>query len=236
MEIAETIKAIGVEGARWVEEHLDEQYKALSFLAPHLSGEDFLKLMVIHALLSYQLSSTGEEWWWEFARHFSRKSLKTVCEYRNFLISSRGGRRLLPQKLRRLERICGWIENVELLPYYTRMLDLRNEIARVLGTSSSSKTVVFAVKMFGYGGRILTGRFVPYPMEVPIPVDLRIERLTRRLGDDDPIRFWNEVARASSVPPLHIDSILWPLLGNEELREPFLRRFGEPGRRLLALI
>lgn len=47
----------------------------------------------------------------------------------------------------------------------------------VFSVDPSSKTIVFAVKMFGYAARIVYGRFVSYPMQIPIPVDSRIRKL-----------------------------------------------------------
>lgn len=61
--------------------------------------------------------------------------------------------------------------------YYQNMLNLRNIIAQSMDCKPDAKTIVFAVKMFGYGARIVFGRFVPYPNEIPIPVDSRIRKI-----------------------------------------------------------
>jgi DNA-(apurinic or apyrimidinic site) lyase len=37
--------------------------------------------------------------------------------------------------------------------------------------------MVFAVKMFGYGARIVIEKFIPYPMSIGIPVDSRIRKI-----------------------------------------------------------
>ncbi len=233
-ELTKSIKEIGVSGARWIEENVDEQYRALGYLWRHLEdAERFLKLVVTNSLVSYQLSGKGEDWWWEFAEWFTENP---GGEYDEFLASSRFNKRLLPVKLRRSRRFLEAVKNVHLLPYYTRMVELWKFIANIMGSPPTSKTIVFAVKMYGYAARIATGNFIPYPSEIPIPVDSRIKKLTERLGGKDPIAFWREVAKRSGVPPLHIDSILWPLLGNEELSKVYEEQFGEAGRRLAQLV
>jgi len=70
--------------------------------------------------------------------------------------------------------------------------------------------------MFGYASRIAFGEFIPYPMEIDIPKDFRIENYTKRLTSQDPVKFWREIALEVSIPPLHIDSILWPVLGEDD--------------------
>ncbi len=93
-------------------------------------------------------------------------------------------------------------------------MGLRNDIAEALGSPKTAKTVVFAVKMFGYAGRIaFGGEFVPYPMEIDIPEDVRIKAYTERITNEPPVSFWRRVAEETGIPPLHIDSILWPVLG-----------------------
>ena len=92
-------------------------------------------------------------------------------------------------------------------------------IAKVLKVDRESKTVVFSVKMFGYAARIVLSKFNPYPMEIPIPEDVRIIKLTRKLTNERPRDFWMKIAKESNVPPLHIDSILWPLLGGARVEE-----------------
>ena len=238
-QIVRLVGCIGVDGARFIEEHIDPQFKALTHLYHHIEDRNaFPRLVVANALVSYQLSGRGEEWWWEFAHWFSRREVKDIYEaYSKFLPKSRTNRRLVHAKLKRLERAKGFLMEMDVDRYYKDMLSLRDALAGVLNTRKDAKTVVFAVKMFGYAMRIATGEFVPYPMEVPIPVDSRIERVTKRFGRVDPIHFWNTVAGRTGVPPLHIDSILWPVLGgNKEVKREIVRSFGRVGEELVALL
>lgn len=238
MELSEIIGEIGIEGARWIEEHIDEQYKALEYLWRNLQDpEVFPKLVIMNALVSYQLSGRGEDWWWEFARWFSDNPPRGLPgDYLRFLGNSRYNRRLFNAKARRIERFWKRLGKVDLLPYYSRMEEIWKIIAERMGARPTSKTIVFSVKMLGYAGRIIRGKFHPFPFQIPIPVDLRIERLTRKLGGTNSIAFWSVVAKKSGVPPLHIDSIIWPLLGSEEKRRVVAGRFGRIGEELARLL
>jgi DNA-(apurinic or apyrimidinic site) lyase len=42
---------------------------------------------------------------------------------------------------------------------------------------NADKTMTFAIKMFGYGARVVFDKFVKYPMNIKIPVDSRIMKI-----------------------------------------------------------
>jgi len=226
------IRSLGVESARFIEEKIDLQYIYLKNLKEKLNNDElFLKLIVLNALVSYQLSTTGERWWKEFSEYpWEDTSENIVEEYIMFLSNSKGNRRFLEGKIKRVRRLKYFLSTLSLdrfKNYYKNMETLRNSLAKVLNTKIYSKTVVFAVKIFGYGGRMVFKRFIPYPFTIEIPKDSRIERYTGRFTEGDVLKFWNEVARDTDVPPLHIDSLLWPALGDwERVRKP-LRSLNE---------
>jgi len=129
-----------------------------------------------------------------------------------YLPRSRNNRRLTEQKARRLAKAAPFLLSLDteaVHRYHRDMTSLARDLARALDTDPGSKTVVFAVKTFGYAAREITGEFVPYPFEVPIPVDSRITRITRGITDEDPVTFWDRVARRAELPPLHLDTVLW---------------------------
>lgn len=64
-----------------------------------------------------------------------------------------------------------------LLDYYDDMTLLCNKLADAMQQTAYSKTITLSVKMFGYAARIVTGRFVIYPMDVQIPVDSRLRQI-----------------------------------------------------------
>ncbi|MDN5358241.1 MAG: DNA-(apurinic or apyrimidinic site) lyase [Candidatus Diapherotrites archaeon] len=240
VHIARVIGEIGVDGARYIEEHIDPQFQALMFLYEKMDDKRaFVPLVTANALVSYQLSGKGEEWWWEFARWFSEHPVteRLSAAYAEFLPKSRTNKRLANIKVKRLEKMENFLLAMRPEKYYENMVQLWKDLAQILGTPRNTKTTVFAVKMFGYAMRIANGKFIPYPFEIPIPVDSRIKKFTEKLGAGKPIPFWNEVAKKSGVPPLHIDSILWPALsGNPEVHEKIKKAFGHAGEELIELL
>jgi len=216
------LRELGVECARTIEERVDLQFDALRNLHRNLKDDTlFIRLVIANSIVSYQLSGKGEDWWWEFSRYFSTHPPEGSIRdaYAEFLPGSRTNRRLVAGKLKRLERLEPFLEGLDReksMKYYTEgMGRLRDELAGALSSRKSAKTVVFAVKMFGYAGRIAFGRFIPYPMEIEIPDDVRIKAYTERFTTEKPVLFWRRVSDETGVPPLHIDSILWPVLGGK---------------------
>jgi DNA-(apurinic or apyrimidinic site) lyase len=201
MNLINYISNIGIKGSKLIEENIDEQYKALKFLNNHLKGQAFIDAVVKNALISYQLTGTGEQYWWEFAKFFSKNP-----SFENFLKSCRYNKRYINVKLNRLKKIDFSIEG--------DMLSLKKRLEEAL--QSEGKTINFAIKMYGYAIRIEYKKFIPYPFEIPIPLDSRILKLTKVLTNQDPIEYWNYIALRSKVPPLHIDSIIWPQLSKDK--------------------
>ncbi len=223
LRLKSILSKLGIECARVIEEKVDLQFDALENLYENLSSRElFIKLVMANALISYQLSGRGEDWWWEFSRYFSSNppGASLTEAYSRFLPRSRTNRRLVAQKVSRLGRFEPFLDSLSLHElkgyYFGGMGRLRDEISQMLNSKRNAKTIVFAVKMFGYAGRIAFGEFVPYPMEIEIPEDSRISSYTKRFTNETPARFWSRIGRETGIPPLHIDSILWPLLGGNK--------------------
>ncbi|WP_292459986.1 N-glycosylase/DNA lyase [Methanothermococcus sp.] len=218
------LKELGIESAKTIEENVDLQYHYLENLQKTLNNNIlFLKLVIINAVVSYQLSTTGENWWKEFSEYnwndIPKNKNDLFEEYILFLSNSKGNKRLNNIKINRINKIKPFLDDLsiaDLENYYYNMNTLRDDIAKQLNTKKESKTVVFAVKMFGYASRIVFKKFIPYPFEIGIPKDSRIEKYTKRFTDDDVIKFWNNISIETGIPPLHIDSILWSALGNSK--------------------
>ena len=221
-KLKEILSELGLECARTIEEKVDLQFSALEDLHRNLNNDElFIKLVLANAIVSYQLSATGEEWWWEFSRYFSQNFPKASIKeaYFEFLPSSRTNRRLGSVKLKRLEKFEPFLERMtldNLKAYYSDMLKLRDDLAKALNSKKDAKTVVFAVKMFGYAARISFNEFKAYPIGIPIPEDIRIMNYTKRFTNEPSTNFWNRIAKEVGIPPLHIDSIVWPALGKHE--------------------
>ncbi len=103
------------------------------------------------------------------------------------------------------------------------------QVGRTLNQPSTAKTIAFAAKTLAIGLRLCG---YPFPeMDLPIPVDNRIERLTRRLIPELLQRvgshrkqvtiiqvFWQAVLswlreRGLGVTMIHLDSLLWWVWG-----------------------
>ncbi|MEM1700473.1 MAG: N-glycosylase/DNA lyase [Candidatus Anstonellales archaeon] len=220
-QIIDYIAGVGIDGARWIEENVDKQYQSLLKLSEYLPTDRFLTLIVKNALIAFQLTSKGEHYWQEFSEYFISNPDKDIVD---FLRTSKGNRLYHNIKINRLERIENSVFGID---YYWDMNKLRRELE--LKLNSTGKTIFFAVKMYGYGARIVSKQFIPYPTSIPIPVDSRVRKITERIGGSDPERFWQEVSHQTGVPPLHIDSIIWPLLsGDREILNRYRSRFSIP--------
>jgi len=231
-ELIKVIKEIGIEGARYIEENIDLQYYYIKRLYERIEdGESLVRLVVLNSLSSYQLSSRAEDWWKEFSDYFSNNKPKDVLnDYIGFLKNSKTNRRFINIKINRIIKVKNFIKNLSLdkiYEYYNDMLKLKNDLDKSLGVKKYYKTVVFSIKMFGYSCRIVFNKFIAYPFEIDIPLDNRIIRFTRNFTDRNFLDFWREISVKSRVPPLHIDSILWPFLTNREIRDEKLKTLME---------
>jgi len=231
-ELIRIIRKIGVGGARYIEENIDLQYYYIKRLYEEIKDEESLvKLVILNSLSSYQLSSKAEEWWKEFSEYFSKNKLKDILsDYIEFLRNSKTNKRFINKKIERIVKIKDFINSLELekiYKYFYDMKKLRDDINKSLNVKGYSKTIVFSVKMFGYACRIIFKEFVAYPFEIDIPLDSRIIKFTKRFTDKNFLDFWREVSVKSGVPPLHIDSILWPFLTNRKIYDERIKELIE---------
>jgi DNA-(apurinic or apyrimidinic site) lyase len=228
--VARAISGIGLEGVLAIEES-DPQYRALEYLVRRLGdcGSAFL-LVVLNSLSAYQLSSTGEDYWWEFARYpFSPGDPgRLVEDFISFLRGSRGNVAARDKKIERVMRIASNQAHIEIYADYGKMVEdlevLREILKRSLKKEGSEKTIVFAIKMFYYVARIC-GYKPRIPMSIEIPIDRRIAAITytSEIADttgSDPVgeimrnyreaqKAWSTISRIAGIPPINLDSILW---------------------------
>ena len=218
-ELINILSQFSVNEVLGIEKEFDEQYKALEYLYRHVNPRKyFVALVILNALVSYQLSGTGEQYWWEFARYFSkiRRVENPIDSMVMFLKESKYNNRLREVKIKRIEKMTKCINEIlKKLNYYVRNpIYLQDTIAKALRTKREAKTIVFAVKMFNYACRIAGYGNTALPFELPIPVDVRIRKISERLGVKKDIQgFWNKIARMVKIPPLHLDSLLWVTMG-----------------------
>ena len=79
------LKRLRIEDIKKLEENFDEQFVALKYLYKNIvDKESFPVLVILNSLVSYQLNTTGEKYWWEFSRYFSKRRVE---EEANSMIS-----------------------------------------------------------------------------------------------------------------------------------------------------
>ena len=94
------------------------------------------------------------------------------------------------------------------------MTKLQSLIAKFMKANRQSKTIVFAIKMFGYATQIITKQNTIYPMEISIPIDSRIKTIYKKQfpntdhNDNQVQQYFDNLAIKYNIPPLHLDSIL----------------------------
>jgi DNA-(apurinic or apyrimidinic site) lyase len=75
----------------------------------------------------------------------------------------------------------------------------------------TDKTIVFAVKMFGYAGRNIFGYVEYYPDILLLPIDSRLRKLFEIYGSGEQNieEYYRNLSKQLNISPLHLDSLLW---------------------------
>lgn len=202
-------------------EQKDRQFIAIKKLEENLKNKSyFLSLVITNALLSYQLSSSGEEYWEEFCQFaseyqfwewFKISVLKDFFEL--FLLSSKWNKRLINMKKIRINKILKFIQKFKENEafYYENMLVFLEDLSSAMSQKKTAKTLVFAVKMFSYGARIYFDKFIQVPYEVAMPLDSRILKITKIYNNSNlaPLDFWFQISEKVGIPCIHLDALLW---------------------------
>lgn len=204
MRLLEVLKDFSLEDALKIEE-LDKQYLYLKNLYEKIKDANiFLKISVINALLAYQLVYKAEDFWKKFSEFFSKEKIDVCKDFEEFI--EKHNFRFKENKLKRLKRICEWMSKVDLLKYKDDLKKLNIDLAKVLDQDINAKTIVFAVKIYGYCLRIL-GYKITFPSDIFIPIDNRISKISKDKN------FWLEISKKLKIPLLHLDSIIWVTYG-----------------------
>ncbi|MEM2914465.1 MAG: N-glycosylase/DNA lyase [Candidatus Bathyarchaeia archaeon] len=103
-------------------------------------------------------------------------------------------------------------------------LILWSKLAEILNSPMNKKTIVFSMKAFDISNLICHGDYLPFPLDIPIPVDFHIKRATISAGlldkyeDDELFRHvWSLVLRkvrekiGRNITLLRLDSIVWQI-------------------------
>lgn len=184
--------------------------------------EVFLRAVIYNSLISYQIAWSGELRWEEFAERLKLDfdillidflQWKASLErWYNLMVTSKYNKRLYNIKRKRIEKISLFsLQSMDW--YYKNMISLWQDLSKAMLVPASSKTISFAVKMFGYAARVVFEKFIPYPLEISIPVDSRIRKLFLtnygEISDKDIIQKCYEFSQNSGISSLHLDSLFW---------------------------
>lgn len=184
--------------------------------------ELFLRAVIYNALISYQIAWSWELRWEEFANKLKSgfdvllidfiQWKDSLDRWYNLMITSKYNKRLYNIKLSRLKKMSEFaLKSMDW--YYDNMIDLWQDLWKAMSVPTSSKTICFAVKMFGYAARVIYDKFIPYPLEIAIPLDSRIRKLFLTsywaISDEEIIAKAYELSKISGISPLHLDSLFW---------------------------
>jgi DNA-(apurinic or apyrimidinic site) lyase len=152
----------------------DPQYLAIKSLIQVKGCIEGAILALINALVSYQLSTQGEEYWMNFANYFRGVVKEDYYKaFRDFLLAH--SPRLITQKLSRVEKILKSELLQELrkdpLKYCHSINTLTRKLAGELRADPNSKTLLFAAKIYGYTCDLCGVE--PDYSNISIPVDYR---------------------------------------------------------------
>ncbi len=219
------ISNYNLEDIKQIEETQDKQFLVLQRASKFFENKPlFVFLVIQNALLSYQLSSTGENRWKEFAK-YSVKNQNSIDKnnlldwWTEFLVTCKWNRRLVNMKLKRLKKtiiLYNEFSSIKKIKYYyNNMRQLNLLLANEMKQKDIAKTIVFAVKMYGYVSRIIFGEFISCPMNISIPIDSRITKIyeieTKHKGATNKQieEYFIKLSKKYKIPPLHLDSLLW---------------------------
>ncbi len=213
----------------------DPQYKALENLYRELNDCSSLALLtVLNSIVSYQLSTTGEDYWWEFSRYqefkkYSRNPEMLWDAFRRFLLSSRGNTSAREIKLRRISRLREEEFHIEIYAkfsdYAKDLGSFAKRLSEILRQNIYDKTIVFSVKMLYYVARICNMKIGGFE-EVKIPVDRRVAAVsfTSEIVDvvdtrdvveyimrekKTALKAWDIVSETSGISLIKLDSLIW---------------------------
>ncbi len=223
-------------------EENDRQFLALVDLYENklFDDEHYLFLTIANALVCYQLSGKGEDYWEEFSRALQNKKIGNFSNvelfFKNFLYSSKNNKRLVDIKLKRIKKLESFYNLVtenscdcpgqvndtvstllqKMETYYKNMDKLVCDLSKTMNQKTDAKTIVFAVKMFGYASRNVFDCLEYFPSSIGIPIDSRLEKLYHKYNINkdgaskkDIQKFYNNLSKKLNISPLHLDAILW---------------------------
>ncbi len=197
-------------------EESDRQFIALQKLSKCFSDYDlYLALIISNSIICYQLSGKWEDYWEEFSNYFCEKEINysnLIDELINFISNSKNNKRLLNIKIKRVEKLRDFVLGFHWKweYYYKNMLNLRDDLAKIMNQKKDAKTITFTIKMFGYWARNIYD-FVEYPYSISIPIDSRLISIFDKYKWEyrDINLFYSALSNRLWISQLHFDALVW---------------------------
>ncbi len=225
--VADAIAAIDYDGITAFDK-TEPEYKPLSKLYQEFEDPSFVTLLAICATTqNYQLNGNAQAFWSVLEditlKHEALNSTQTIGEILEEFMDVSVNARLNRQKRKRLIKLFeagfhDWfLTNHDQVP----PVEVWEHLADALDNPMHGKTVVLPMKVYDIANLIQEGEYREFPLDVPIPCDLQVKRVSHAAGitdseNDDQVRgAWAEVMRRVSdqlnrhVSVLRIDSIVW---------------------------
>jgi len=229
IKLEDFLKVYDVKKAKELE-HTDPQFLALQNCRNNIKNKDenlFLFLVIQCSIVSYQIAWSGELRRTEFWKKVEKdrnilqnmwKANKNNSDWRlDFLKNSKNNKRIYNIKKSRLDKLNNILKTEKnFLKYGNNLEELNQLLAKTMNTAIYSKTIVFAIKMFGYAYTIISWNDINYPMSINIPVDSRLKKIyflntnilpTKTQTLEVSNYFWN-LSKNFNIPPLDLDTIL----------------------------
>ncbi len=209
-------------------EHLDPQFLALQNCRNNIENKDenlFLYLVIQCSIVSYQIAWSGElrrtEFWEKVQKDWNvlldiRNNNESNTERRfDFLKSSKNNKRIYNIKKSRIDKLNNILKTEkDFLKYHNDLEKLNKILAKTMWTKIHSKTIVFAIKMFGYAYTIISWKEINYPTNINIPVDSRLKKIyslntnKETTNEIEICKYFNKLSQNFNIPPLDLDTIL----------------------------
>ena len=207
----------------------EPEWQEMQRFLPKYGFGPFAVLMTVCGLNDYQLKGKAEHAYWPPIRELleAAPAPKSPVGLGATLAEFYEHERLATDKLRRLAQfirspLAGELWRSSPEEVSRRLVSIWQDLADVMRQSPEKKTIVFAMKCLAIA--LLMAGETTFPFErIQIPVDIRINEMTARLGgptgSDDAVRAcWDGVLagirrRNPAVTMVHLDSLVWQLAG-----------------------
>lgn len=235
--VADAIAGLGYDGIAAFDQH-EPEYGTLETLYDEYETPEYVQILAICATTQdFQLNGDAQRFWQTLTdvslAHGSLASRDDVEEILWTFMEQPVNARFTNMKSDRLQQLSdsGFVEWFLANHDTAAPLTVWEQLAEGLENEMHKKTVVLSMKVYDIAHLIHEGEYLKFPRDIPIPVDLQVERVTHAAGitnTDDPeaIRdIWADIMEAVServgrhISLLRIDSIVWQagqIIGDHE--------------------